>query len=147
MVKQATKVGDMSKKVVVKQATRVKKIPKAIGFSKEEIEINLLRSMTFGDLHTMFIFISGDNNKQFGGKLEAKNIIRRRHGLLLDELNRRSYGCDPYKLDKINAEDGMQKYKLDMATEDGMQKLDVITIEGEMPENIDLSKFDKKGDE
>lgn len=87
---------------------------------EEDMFRTTVRIMTFVDLHSLYIFISGDHNRQFGGKLKARELIKARYNIVLAELNRRSYGCNPYQLD-------------------------TVVIEGDKPEDIDLSKFDKKG--
>jgi len=83
----------------------------------EDIFKTQLKNMSFADLHAMYIFVSGDFNKQFGIKLETKKIIHERYKMIQDELNERVYGCDPYAAGKLE-------------------------IEGDKPEDIDLSKYE-----
>ena len=79
----------------------------------------MVNKMSFTDLHSLFIFVSGDFNKQFGGKLETRKLVHSRYNIVLDELNKRTYGGNPYKAETIR-------------------------INGDKPEDIDLSKFEKK---
>jgi hypothetical protein len=78
-----------------------------------------LHKMSFADLHAMFIFVSGDFNKQFGGRIETRRIIHSRYHTILAELNRRAYDCDPYEASKLE-------------------------VEGDKPEDIDLSKYEDR---
>ena len=89
--------------------------------TSEELFKIALSNMPFVDLHTMFIFVSGDFNKQFGQKIETKKIVHARHKMILEELNRRAYGCDPYEASKLE-------------------------VEGDKPEDIDLSKYEEKSE-
>jgi hypothetical protein len=88
----------------------------------EELFKTALPIMPFADLHAMFIFVSGDFNKQFGGKIETKKLIHERYKMILDELNHRAYGGNPYEAGKVE-------------------------VEGDKPEDIDLSKYDEEGSE
>jgi len=85
----------------------------------EEERKSNIRSMTLVDLHALFIFISGDWNKQFGGNTDTRDLIKSRYDMVLAELNQRAYGCDPYSLGKVE-------------------------VKGDKPEDIDLSKFEEK---
>lgn len=89
-----------------------------VEFTPEEKFRLKLENMTFVDLHALFIFVSGDFNKQFGGKVETKKLIHERYHMVLNELNKRVYGGNPYELETVK-------------------------FEGDKPENIDLSKFEK----
>lgn len=75
--------------------------------------------MSVSDLHCLFIFVSGDFNKQFGGNIETKKIVHARYKMILAELNKRAYGGNPYEISKVE-------------------------IKGTNPEDIDLSKFEEK---
>ena len=79
-----------------------------------------IKCMSVADLHALYIFISGDFNKQFGQKVEVKRLVHARYRVVEEELNMRAYGCNPYE---------------------------TTSVEGDKPESIDLSKFDdKKGE-
>lgn len=78
-----------------------------------------LRSMSFADLYAMYTFVAADFNRQFGTKIEAKKLIHERYKIILEELNSRAYGKNPYEVSKIE-------------------------IDGENPEDIDLNLFENK---
>lgn len=83
---------------------------------------NEVKDMSMSDLYAIFNYISIDYHKQFGQKSDIKELVRSRYNVVLEELNKRAYGRNPY---------------VDTSVE----------YEGEKPENIDLSKFefDEKG--
>jgi uncharacterized membrane protein (DUF485 family) len=108
-------------KVVVKDIDQNKKFEDLVP-EEEELFRNAMSIMTFADLHAMFVFVSGDFNKQFGVKLETKKIVHARHKMILEELNRRAYGGDPYEASKLE-------------------------VEGDKPEDVDLSQYEEKESE
>lgn len=74
------------------------------------------------DLYALFQYMTADFNRQFGGRVEAKSLIHSRYRVVEAELNYRAYGQNPYALE-------------------------AVTIEGESPDNIDLSRFEATEDE
>lgn len=86
----------------------------------EEIFRRSISYMSVADLHALFVFISGDWNKQFGGNVKTRDLIKSRYDMVLSELNKWAYGCNPYEAGKIK-------------------------VNGDKPEDIDLSKFEEKG--
>lgn len=78
-----------------------------------------LKELSFSDLYYLFTFISADYNKQFGDKVKARQWVQKRYSLVLEEINNRAYDGNPYYLDAVK-------------------------VNGEKPENIDLSKFEDK---
>lgn len=92
---------------------KVSKVKKTSGFEQE------LKNMSFADLHAMYMFVAADFNKQFGTKVEAKKLIHERYKMILEELNLRAYGGNPYDSGKVE-------------------------VNGKKPEDIDLSLFEEK---
>jgi hypothetical protein len=84
----------------------------SVEFKKE------LSSMSIADLYALFNFISIDYHKQFGVKTDIRVLVKSRYDAVLEELNLRAYGKNPYV--EVNA-----------------------TYEGDRPEGIDLSKFEE----
>ena len=78
-----------------------------------------LPGLKMADLYALFQFVSIDYNKQFGSnKYNTKELVHERYNSILEELNKRAYGRNPYRKEAIK-------------------------VDGETPENIDLSKFDE----
>jgi hypothetical protein len=80
--------------------------------------------ISFADLYAMYLFVSEDANRSFGGNEKTRKIVREKQEELKDELYIRVYGSNPYNKDK---------------EERFIRK---TTIDGEKPENINFSKID-----
>lgn len=80
-----------------------------------------LKDLSYSDLWAMFQFVSQEYNKSFGPKTEAKRIIHERHAEIVNELNERTYGGNPYNSEKVE-------------------------INGVVPESVDLKQFDAKAE-
>lgn len=59
-----------------------------------------VKALKFADLFAMFQFVSGDANRAFGVRGKAKQLVMKRRQEILEEMNLRTYGVDPYSLDK-----------------------------------------------
>lgn len=57
-----------------------------------------MKDLSFSDLYSMYLFVSGDANfKGFGGTSpEAKKIIREKQKEIEEELYQRVYGFNPF---------------------------------------------------
>lgn len=76
-----------------------------------------LDTLSLGELMQLYAFVSADADRTFGVNQQGKVIVRTKLAEIRDALYRRIYGMNPFVS---------------------------ITIEGEVPEKIDLSKFDPK---
>lgn len=78
---------------------------------------NNIAIISFADLSAMYRFINEDIRGTTGP--EARKVILQRRTRVEKELYERTYGFNPHTLDSV-------------------------VVEGENPEDIDLSKFDRK---
>ncbi len=78
---------------------------------------NNIAIISFADLFAMYKFINEELGHAIGP--EARKVILQRHAGVEKELYERTYGFNPHTLDSV-------------------------VVEGQKPEDIDLSKFDRK---
>jgi histone acetyltransferase (RNA polymerase elongator complex component) len=86
-----------------------------------------IKQLSLMELYALYNFIRSTENRPFtmGAGKEAKTLVRNRTNEIETELMLRTFGCNPFtmKLERIEK---------------------MIRVEGEMPEKIDLTKFDEK---
>ena len=78
---------------------------------------NNIALISFADLSAMYRFINEEIRNMPGP--EARKVILQRRAIVEQELYERAYGFNPHTLDSV-------------------------VVEGQKPEDIDLSKFDRK---
>jgi len=90
--------------------------------SEENKKVDI-KQLSLMDLYAIYNFIRSTENRPFtmGAGKEAKALVRNRTVEIETELMMRTFGCNPFTM-----------------------KPDSKVVEGEMPEKIDLTKFDEK---
>lgn len=82
----------------------------------EEGRAEALDNMPLGDLLQLHAFVFADSNRVFGTNTRGKLVVKARLAEVEKALYDRIYGCNPFTS---------------------------VTVEGQPPETIDLSKFDR----
>ena len=83
---------------------------------KSKVEVDI-RTLSYADLYMMYQLVVTDKNHIKGQKGSA--VVSKRFSEVVRELNNRTYGLDPYELDKV-------------------------PIHGQDPMKIDLDDYDKQ---
>jgi len=95
--------------------------------SEENKKVDI-KQLSLMDLYAIYNFIRSTENRPFtmGAGKEAKALVRNRTVEIETELMMRTFGCNPFTM-KPEAK--------------------VVKVEGEVPEKIDLTKFDEKAED
>lgn len=91
----------------------------------EENKMVDITKLSLMDLYALYNFIRSTENRPFtmGAGKEAKTLVRNRTVEIETELMMRTFGCNPFT---------------------AKPEPKVVKVEGEVPEKIDLTKFDEK---